>query len=455
MTTSDLSAGSPFKRLLAFALPMVISVCFQQFYNLADSLIAGRFVSDFALAAITAGYPITMIFIAIGVGGGVGCGVVISKFFGQGKYSKVRATVSTALISVSVLAAVCTVVGVAVSSSALTLMNTPASTFDDAKSYLDIYIYGLFFLFVYNACSSAFQALGNSKTPLYLLVFSSVFNIVLDIVLVTAADMGVKGLAIATLVAQGISCVLSLFLLFRTLKSMPKDINTEDFSFFSFRLLKALAAVAVPSIIQQSIVSVGQLFVQSLINSCGEYVLAAYGAAFKINMFVIYIFSTLSNAIANYTAQNAGAAKYENLKKGLKAGFAINISVAALACAVCLPLAKIFIGAFLNEEANPDIITIGSDFLYIVVPFYFFVAAKISVDGFLKGCGDMLGFMLSTFADLLLRVALSYALFDAMGGSYLGIWWSWPIGWVIAAGVGVACFLVARWKKLICYPASP
>lgn len=427
---------------------MVVSVCFQQLYNIADTIIAGKLVGNFALSAISSSYPITMILMMIGFGCGVGCGVVVSKFFGQKQYTRVKSCISTAFISIAVLALVCTLIAYLVAEPAMRALNTPSNIFGDAVEYLKIYIWGIGFLFLYNASSAMFQALGNSKTPLIMLIFSSIFNIVLDLLFVIVFNFGVVGLAWATFTAQGLSAIMSTGLLLYSLKKLPKDVKSEKFVFFSKVLFKQLFIIAVPSILQQSFISVGQLFIQGLINSYGNNVIAAFGSAFKISVFCTSVFVAISNALANYTSQNIGAAKLENLKKGLKAGNFINLMIALLFVVISLPLAPQLIGMFVSDgPGKSEIIRIGAEYIYIVFPFYLFVSVKVTFDGFLKGAGDMRSFMLSTFSDLLLRVGFSFLLVY-VAKTYLGIWWSWPIGWVIAMFVGIACYLSLRWKKL-------
>ena len=218
MATKDMSVGKPLKVLYAFAVPMIISVLFQQFYNIADSLIAGNFINDGgdALAAVNAAYPVTVVFIAIGNGFGVGGGVVISRIFGSKNYSRTKTAVRTALINIALFSVIFTIIGILTNKPLLSLMNSQElgeSVYAQSVDYLNIYVYGLSFLFIYNVVSSIFQALGNSKTPLFLLIFSTLFNVVIDIIFVKYLDLGVKGLAWGTFDAQGIASVISLMVL--------------------------------------------------------------------------------------------------------------------------------------------------------------------------------------------------------------------------------------------------
>ena len=477
MATKDMSVGKPIKVLYTFAIPMIISVLFQQFYNIADSLIAGNFINDdgIALAAVNAAYPVTVVFIAIGNGFGVGGSVVISRIFGSKAYSRTKTATLTALINILFFAVIVTIIGVFTCKPLLSLMNSQdlgEDVFNQSVDYLNIYIYGLTFLFVYNVVSSIFQALGNSKTPLFLLIFSTVFNVIIDIIFVKYCNMGVNGLAWGTFIAQGIASVISLIILLVNISKLPKDETaseeTQNISInenakagdtqeqksswkenkvFSLSMLASIMVMSLPSILQNSTVSIGQLFVQSLVNSFGNAnLVAAYGSAFKINYIIISIFLTISNAMATFTSQNVGANHLDRAKEGLKGGLLSMVAIALVSTTVYLIFAKLLVGAFISGE-NDEIISIGSEFLYILSPFYIVVCIKIIFDGFIRGAGDMVGFTIGTMTDLIVRVGLSYIFVKACHLSYVYIWWSWPIGWILGAIVSVIFYLSKRWQK--------
>ncbi len=476
MATKDMSVGKPIKVLYAFAVPMIISVLFQQFYNIADSLIAGNFIYDdgVALASVNSAYPVTVVFIAIGNGFGVGGGVVISRIFGAKQYSRAKTSILTALINIFVFALLFTLIGAFTCKPLLSAMNSEdlgPEVFAQSVDYLNIYIYGLTFLFVYNVVSSIFQALGNSKTPLFLLIFSTVLNVIVDIIFVKYFNMGIKGLAWGTFLAQGVASAVSLVLLLVNISKLPKanqatasqedqsqEANSEaqvspnkkswkENSIFSLSIWSSIMLMSLPSILQNSTVSIGQLFVQSLVNSFSNAnLVSAYGSAFKINYIIISIFLTISNAMATFTSQNIGAKHLDRAKEGLKGGLISMIVIALVSTSVYMIFAKQLVGSFISNQ-NDEIISIGSQFLYILAPFYIVVCIKIIFDGFIRGAGDMAGFTSSTMTDLVLRVGLSYIFVKACHLSYVSIWWSWPIGWVIGATVSVIFYLSKRWQR--------
>ena len=423
----DLTKGSVNKVLLQFTLPLFISVVFQQFYSIADSLIAGRFAGEDALAAVGASYPITNIFNAIAFGCNIGCSVVISQLFGAREFKKVKTAVSTALISCLVLGSFLTIGGIALTPALMSAIDTPENIFSKSALYLEIYIGGFIFLFIYNVANGIFTSLGDSKTPLYFLIFSSVFNVVLDYALVVFFDMGVSGVAWATFVAQGLAGVLSVITLLHHLKKLPVK---ENAPMFSFELLKNIARISIPSVLQQSFVSVGNVFIQKIINGYGSSVIAGYSAAIKLNTFTINALYTFGNGVSSFTAQNFGAKKYPRIRKGMKYGTIMvvitGIALAVLYLAFNVPLIELF----MEGDGSAEAVKAGSLFLKTVAPFYAFIGIKLVCDGVLRGTGTMKLFMVATFTDLILRVILAYVFSPIW--SYGGIWWSWPIGWTVA-----------------------
>ena len=438
----DLTKGNVRPVLWSFTIPMFISVVFQQLYNIADSAIAGRFAGEDALAAVGASYPITMIFMAIAIGCNVGCAVVISSYFGAGDIRRMKTAISTTLIASTVLAAILTIFGLLTSSYLMQMMNTPHNIFDAGDIYLKIYIGGMVFLFCYNVATGIFTALGDSKTPLYFLIGSSVGNVVLDYLFVAVFHFGVSGVGWATFLAQGIAGILAVVTLLRRVAKLPT--GHGKVMLYSKSMLRRIAKIAVPSILQQSFVSVGNIFIQSLVNSFGSAVIAGYSAAIKLNTFTITSFSTLGNALSSFSAQNIGAAKVDRVRKGFRAG-------TMLAWIIAVPFFVLFF-FFGNEMLrsfmeNPTggAMKAGMEFLKIVSPFYFIISVKLLADGLLRGSSAMIGFMVSTFTDLILRVILAYVFAGIFGST--GIWMSWPVGWSISAVISLL-FYRYTWKQL-------
>ena len=438
----DLTVGKPETVLRQFCLPLFGSIIFQQLYNIADSFVAGKFISDNALAAVGNSYEITLIFIAFAFGCNIGCSVIAAQLFGAKRYGDMKSAVYTALITSSALCAALMLLGIFGCETLLHLINTPPEVFADSKLYLDIYIFGLPFVFLYNIATGIFSALGDSKTPFIFLACSSLSNIVVDILFVTALGMRVDGVAWATFLCQGVSCVLAIVVVFRRFEKIKTDENVRAFSWRHFR---SFAVIAVPSILQQSFISVGNIVIQSVINSFGSAVMAGYSAAVKLNNMVITSLTTLGNGISNFTAQNLGAAQYDRIKAGFRAGL-------KLVWMLCLPLVILYLFAgkplvsiFINNPTGEAMKT-GVQFLKIISPFYFIVAAKLVSDGVLRGAGLMKKFMIATFTDLALRVILAETL-SRTALQVTGIWLSWPIGWCIAAALSIVFYSTEKWSR--------
>lgn len=439
----DLTSGKPSSVLWKFCLPLFGSIIFQQLYNIADSFVAGKFIGNDALAAVGNSYEITLIFIAFAFGCNIGCSVVVSNFFGAKKYGEMKTSVYTSLIAGGVLCGVLMLFGSIFCGGLLRLINTPENIFADSKLYLDIYIYGLPFVFFYNIATGIFSALGDSKTPFVFLACSSVANIGMDILFVAAFKMGVAGVAWATFLCQGVSCVLAVLFVVLRLKKIGAGEKTK---LFSFAILGKVAVIAVPSILQQSFISVGNIVIQSVINTFGSEVMAGYSAAVKLNNMVVISLTTLGNGISNYTAQNMGAGKHARVKQGFRAGLAIVWIICVPVCALYLIAGKYLMYAFLDDVSGAALKT-GLTFLRVISPFYFVIAAKLVADGVLRGSGMMKQFMIATFTDLILRVALAEVLALTPLGT-TGIWMAWPCGWCVSAVLSIIFYRGGAWNKM-------
>ena len=423
---TDLTAEHPKKTLWRFALPMFISVMFQQFYNIADSSIAGRFAGEDALAAVGASYPITVIFMAFAVGSNLGASVVVSRLFGAKDIGRMKTAVYTAFIACGAMSLILTVLGYAFCGDMMRLIHTPDNIFADGELYLKIYVYGLTFLFLYNVCTGIFTALGDSRTPLYFLIGSSLGNIVLDYWFVAWLGLGVAGVAWATFIAQGISAILALTFLAMRLKK----INCEGtFQWLDLVLLAQIAAIAIPSIMQQSVLSIGNMFVQEIVNRYGSAVIAGYSGAIKLNTFAINSFMALGSCLSSYTAQNLGAGKKERLPLGFRTGIRLSVIASLPFIVLYFFASRQMMGLFLNDSSI-DAINAGQKFLHIVSPMYFMISIKLMTDGIIRGAGAMHYFVMATVPDLILRILVALLLTQYFGST--GIWMAWPFGWIAA-----------------------
>lgn len=428
----DLTVGKPEAVLWRFCMPLFGSIIFQQLYNIADSLVAGKFIGENALAAVGNSYEITLIFIAFAFGCNKGCSVVVSNLFGAKNYRKMKTAVYTSCIFSAAVCLVLMAVGIGGAGLLLRWIRTPEEVFADSKLYLDIYAWGLPFVFFYNIATGIFSALGDSKTPFYFLAVSSLSNIGMDIWFVKAFDMGVAGVAWATFLCQGASCILAMAVVLRRLGKIGERGRVP---LFDWQLLKMIGAIAVPSTLQQSFISLGNIVIQGIINGFGAPVMAGYSAAVKLNNLVITSFTTLANGISNYTAQNLGAGKKDRIREGFRVGIKMVWMLSAPLFLLYFFGGNIVLKLFMDQSTGLAVHT-GIMYLKILSPFYFVVSAKLVADGILRGAEMMKQFMAATFVDLLLRVLMAFLFSKTFLGA-TGIWCGWPVGWSAAALLSV------------------
>lgn len=441
MSKNNMITGAPGRSLFVFALPMIIGNLFQQFYNMVDSIIVGKYVGEEALAAVGASYALTTVFISVAIGGGMGASVLTSQYLGAKQYGKMKTSVGTALISFLILSVILGVAGVIGSRGIMIWLNTPENILEQAVLYLKIYFGGLPFLFMYNILSSVFNSLGRSRIPLYLLLFSSVLNVILDLGAVCILKMGVAGVAVATVAAQGISAVCSFTILMRTLKKYEDD----GWQRFDGAQLGKMTRIALPSILQQSIVSVGMMMVQSVVNGFGSSVLAGYSAGMRVESICIVPMAAMGNAVSTFAAQNIGAKQKERARRGYFISYGIVAAFAVVICVVLEVFHKGIMGLFLEEGAGGLAFSTGRDYLTFIGFFFGLIGLKMITDGILRGAGDMVWFTVANLVNLTIRVAFSYLFAPVIGVA--AVWYAVPIGWTANYLISFARFLTGKWQK--------
>lgn len=441
MDKEYLITSKPLTALISFSLPMMLGNLFQQLYTMADSVIVGRFVGENALAAVGASFALTAVFIAIAIGGGMGASVITSGAFGARSYRAMKLSVSTSLILFLIVSILLGGIGLLFSEDILILLNTPSAVLDDAVIYLNIYFLGLPFLFMYNVLSSVFNSLGRSRIPLYLLIFSSALNVVLDIIMVASFGMGVSGAAWATLISQGISAVISFLILIRTMKEFPE----KQERLLSAKLIRPIAGLALPSILQQSTVSIGMMLVQSVVNSFGAEALAGFSAAMRIESIAVVPMAAIGNAMSSYTAQNIGAGKLGRVVKGYHTAYGI---VAVIAIVLMLPLeffSEGLIRMFLGDDGTPVAMDTGISYISFMGWFFVFIGLKMITDGLLRGSGDMTVFTIANIVNLSIRVLVAF-IFAPVYGIRM-VWIAVPIGWAMNWIISYWGYHTGKWKS--------
>lgn len=417
-----LITDTPLKALTVFAMPMILGSFFQQIYNMADSVIVGQFVGSSALAAVGACAALTNVFICVALGAGVGAGVLVSRYFGAREYGKMKTIMSTSLFSFLILSIVLGVFGFCFSRSMMRVLQTPGDILNDAVLYLQVYFAGFPFLFMYNILSNMFTSIGESKIPLGLLIFSSILNIFMDLWMVAGLGLGVFGAALATLMAQGISAVFSLFLFLSRMRRYK-----SRFDWFDRQELYSMLQIAVPSVLQQSTVSIGMMIVQAVVNPFGTQALAGYSATMRVENVFSLIFVSIGNAVSPYVSQNLGARKIERIKKGYHAALVLDVCFAVLAFIVIETLHTQISSLFLGKDGTALAYQVSEGYMRWLGYFFIFMGIKMATDGVLRGLGIMRPFLIANMVNLAIR--LSVALICAPRFGIVFVWLAVPAGW--------------------------
>lgn len=418
-----LITDTPLKALTVFALPMILGSFFQQVYNMADSIIVGQYVGSSALAAVGACAALTNVFICVALGAGVGAGVLVSRYYGSGNYSRMKTIVSTSLISFLILSVFLGIFGFCFSHLMLGVLQTPADILDEAVLYLRVYFVGFPFLFMYNILSTMFTSIGESKIPLALLIFSSVLNILMDIWMVAGLGLGVFGAAVATLIAQGISAILSLVIFFCRMRRYK-----SSFRLFDGQELRSMLKIAVPSVLQQATVSVGMMIVQAVVNPFGTQALAGYAATMRVENVFSLIFVSIGNAVSPYVSQNLGAGKIGRIRKGYHAALVLDICFAVLAFAVIETLHTPISSLFLGKDGTALAYQVSGDYMRWLGYFFIFMGIKMATDGVLRGLGIMRPFLAANMVNLAIRLAVALICAPRFGIEF--VWLAVPAGWL-------------------------
>jgi putative MATE family efflux protein len=441
-----LTSGKPATVLFRFALPLILGNLFQQFYLLVDSIVVGKFIGEKALAAVGASYAITNVFIAIAIGASIGSSIVIAQYFGSGQLKKTRSAITTALVIITVLGIFLGGLGFASSRILLEKLKTPVSVLTDANNYLSIYFSGLAFLFLYNGSSSVFTALGDSNTPLKLLIGSSLLNISLDILFVTKFHRGVRSVAYATLIAQCCASCIALYILHKRLHSNSTADTAVSSEFFNSHICRNMLKISIPSILQQSIVNIGMLLVQSVVNGFGADMLAGYSIGMRYESLCIVPMVGIGNAVSTFTAQNIGAKDLQRVRKGYHASFWLIGSFAITICLLFQFFDNWFISFFLDASPSHATITVARSYTRFQSFFYVLIGLKMSTDGLLRGAGDMLVFTCANLLNLTIRVAAANIFAPIIG--IQAVWMAVPLGWSINFIVSFSYYRTGKWKRI-------
>lgn len=436
----DMTKGKEAKLIFYFALPMLVGNIFQQLYNTVDSIIVGKFLGKEALAAVGTSFPIIFLLVSLIMGITMGATILISQYFGAKDMEKVKKTIDTAYITLFIASIILTIIGLIIGGPILKLMKVPPEIFQQSKEYLDITFIGLIGMFGYNSMSAILRGLGDSKTPVYFLIVSSIINIVLDLLFILQFNMGVGGAAWATIISQGISFVWSVIYLNKNHKVFK--INVKAMKFDKEIFYKSVK-LGLPGGIQQMVFSLGMMTMQGLINSFGGVTMAAFAAASKIDSFASMPIMNFGAAISTFVGQNIGANKPERVKKGLTTTLIMSTVMSIAISIVLILLGTPLVKLFTNDSS---VVAEGLNYLYRVTPFYFVIGAMFIINGVVRGAGEAIFPMIASILSLwLVRLPVAYLLSPSLGSN--GIWWAIPIAWTFGFIITSLYFKSGKWKN--------
>ena len=455
----DLTRGGEARNIFLFSLPMLIGNLFQQLYNMVDGIVVGRYVGAGAFAAVGTAFPVMFLMLALIMGLSMGASIVVSQFFGAQKMADVRRSISTTLVFLAGFSVVLTLVGYFGSPALLRYaLNVPEELMADTLTYVQIICVGAIFTFFYNGYASLLRALGDSKTPLYFLAVTALLNVGLDILFVVSFGWGVAGVAWATVISQIVSCVLCVIYAYHKVPVMSLGLRDLVFDRSMFKLI---VKFGIPSCVQQTVLSIGFMAMQRLVNSFGTVTMAAYSAASRVDQLAMMPMFSFNMALSTFVSQNVGANRYDRVRRGflktilMTAGTTLVLGLGILLFAD--PIISIFISDTSQEALSmgtayiTEIFAQARDYLSVVALFYIIFALMSVIGGLLRGAGDV------TFSTVITIVNFGFRLFSAYlmayfaqglfnGAGYRAIWWSLPIGWFVSLLLSIVRYASGRWK---------
>ena len=439
--TTDMTVGSEFNHIIKFALPMLAGNIFQQLYNIADSMIVGRYLGADALASVGATGSITYFFYTLCIGLATGIGILISQNFGAGNHENVKKYIANSAYVLGVFGIFISIISALLAPFLLKMLNTPTEIFDAAVGYMRISCMGTAAVAAYNWINSVMRSLGDSKTPLIFLVVASILNVILDLLFVVVFKWGVNGAAIATITAQGISAIGSI--IFAFLKNPMFRISRENATFNNIYAKKCIST-GVPIALQNVMVSVSMIYLQSVANIFGKTVVAAYTATMRVEQLIHQPFSSLTAAISAFTGQNVGAGKQDRVISGYRTSIKTGSAFALFLLIVFMIFSESIVGMFVDEA---EVIEIGAAALRISAIFYVPLGFIHITRGLLNGAGDVKYAMINGLAEVGGRIGFAILLLNIPGTGYFAVWGTTCLTWLLTGVMSYVRYKSGVWKK--------
>ncbi len=438
----DLTRGNPARLIFNFAMPMLLGNLFQQLYNIVDTIIVGNFIGKEALAAVGASFPIIFTMISLLIGVASGGTIVIAQYFGAGDHVNVKKAIHTLYIFIVISGIVLSLIGIPLTGSIFRLIRLPEELIPQATTYLGIFLTGTVVFFGFNGTSAILRGLGDSKTPLYFLIISTLSNIGLDLLFIVVFKWGIAGAAIATVLSQAGAFLTAILYLNRYHKLI--DFKLSEYR-FDRKIFRQSLRIGLPTGLQQTFVSLGMMTIMTIVNGFGTNVIAGYSAGIRINGLATLPAINFSQALATYVGQNLGAGKPERVRSGLIATLLMSGGVALFVTVIVSLLRYPLMGMFTKDT---EVIRIGGEYLVIVSSFYLLFSAMFKINGVLRGAGDTLIPMFITLTSLwLIRIPFALVFSGILGET--GIWWSSPAGWAVGLILSYLYYLTGKWKSKV------
>jgi putative efflux protein, MATE family len=439
---TDLTQGNIVKSIIWFSIPLLVGNLFQQLYNAVDSYVVGNYVGKAALAAVGASTPVINMLIGFFMGIATGAGVVIAQYYGANDTKRMRKSIHSSMALTLVMAMLLTIIGLVCTNPLLHAIGVPSDVFDQASQYLAIYFGGITFTLIYNMGAGILRAIGDSKRPLYFLVIASVINIILDFLFVKVFQWGVAGAGVATLIAQGISAVMVVFILMYTKENYQLVIKEIS---FDKEMLTRIIKIGLPTGIQQSIVSLSNVIVQSYVNVYGSSVIAGYSVTVKIDGFVNLPLQAFNMAVTTFVGQNIGAKKYDRVKKGAYITYILATITIGIFVVVMYFFGKDFIAIFNQEK---EVIEAGRLMQLIFLPFYLFLPINQIINGVLRGAGkSTIPMYIMVFSFVILRQIYLFII-TRFTSSVAYVFFGWPVTWIVSSIIFLVYYYKVDWLNV-------
>jgi len=447
----DMTKGSPWKAIVSFALPLLFGNLFQQAYNMLDTMIVGRYAGPNALAGVGIASPIFNLLNALLIGLSVGSSILISQLFGAKEEKKIKQAVSTVLITSFIVSIVLTLAGHLLTEPILHLLKTPAEDFPYAKEYLRVIITGLTFNVFYNQLAGILRGVGNSRIPLYFLVFSCGINACMDVLFVACWGWGVFGAALSTILAEGLSAILTAIYIWKKVPVLAVHKSDLKNGSFSKEIFDNIIRFGLPMGFQQASISLGHVLMQAIVNPFGTAVIAAYTSAVKIDLVAVMPIISIGSAASTFSGQNAGAGDYERVKLGYRTTNMLTVIVCLCLTAIVVPTRAYLMNIFVSVKDYPElageIIRIGMEYLMILPCFYVILGLIHAALNTMAGAGDTKFSMISMILMMALRVVFAFIYIYLIGMNHSGIWWAFPTSWGLTLLFVLNHYKSGVWKK--------